>query len=344
MTNDEYTMTTLLKGELGFDGFCLTDYDAIPQAGGARGYDTTTVPAAVNAGVDMAMIAMDDGIDGYMNALINAVDVGRIDDAVRRILRVKVRMDLFANNFEKAFSNPTLRSQIWSAEHQELAREAVRKSLVLLKNDNAALPLSTTENVVLAGPFADMMGAQAGGWTVGWQGMATYNTSQVMGETLRQGFEQVGGSVTWSEDASAAAGAGKVVVVIGENPYAEGYGDHGSRASVYLSEQPNYEVLTTAIASGAQVVLVLISGRPLIIEESVLSSVDAIVAAWLPGSKGVGVADVLYGNFDFTGTLTHTWPASFDQIPVNVDKQPDEPGFDATEVTPLFPVGHGLTY
>ncbi len=344
MTTDSYSLTEVLKNELGFDGFCLSDYDAVPQASDSvfATYTNENVAAAVNAGLDMAMIAAPGAIDAYISAIQSGqIPESRIDDAVRRILRIKVRMGLFEN----PFSNPTLRAQIWSPEHQELAREAVRKSLVLLKNDNGALPLSKSESVTVAGPFADMMGAQAGGWTVGWQGEAFYNTDQVRGETILTGMQQVGSNVTFDSGAAGLQEGNKAVVVIGEYPYAEGNGDHGNNgSSVYLHDCPNYDVLTSALGSGAQIILVIISGRPMIIDSEVLGKVDAVVAAWLPGSRGIGVADVLYGDQNFSGKLPHTWPSSFEQIPINVDKQPDEPGVDADAVTPLFPYGHGLTY
>ena len=345
MTTDSYSLTDMLKGDLGFDGFCLSDYDAIPFAAEQIHaiYDDDNVAAAINAGMDMAMIAAPRGIDAFISAVQSGqIPESRIDDAVRRILKVKLRMNLFENSY----SNPDLRAEIWSTEHQDLAREAVQKSLVLLSNDNSVLPLSKDEAVTVVGPFADMMGAQAGGWTVGWQGVASYDTDDVRGETILTGMQAVGSNVTF-DSAAENIGAGKVVAVIGEKPYAEGHGDHGNTrtgASVYLRDCPDYDVLTKAMASDAQIVLVIISGRPMIIDEDVLSRVDAIVAAWLPGSRGIGVADALYGDVNFTGKLPHTWPATFDQIPINVNTQPDEPGLDADESTPLFQYGFGLAY
>jgi beta-glucosidase len=350
MTVDTYSITDMLKGELGFDGFCLSDYDAIPHSFDLTlaTYTEDAVVAAVSAGIDMAMIAANQGMDEYIEAIRTGLEEGRlyeqwINDSVSRILRVKVRMGLFEN----PYSNPDLMEQIWSEEHQELAREAVRKSLVLLKNNNDTLPLSKSETVAVLGPFADMMGAQAGGWTIGWQGEVTYDTTEVMGETIRTGMQEVGGDkVVWDQNGETLADADKVVVVLAETPYAEGEGDHDeNRHSIYLKDLLNYDLLTKAVESGKPVILVLMSGRPMIIEPSVLDSLDAFVEAWLPGSRGIGVADVLYGgDYNFTGKLPHTWPADFDQIPVNVNKQDDEPGFDAEEVEPLFPYGFGLTY
>lgn len=347
MTTDHYSLTEILKDELGFKGFALSDYDAIPQSAGlaTATYEKEGVAAAVNAGLDMAMIAADPGAGDFIDAIYEGVNDGtieesRIDDAVRRILRIKIKMGLF----EYPWSNPDLMETIWSEEHQELAREAVQKSQVLLKNENDALPIDRDEDVVVAGPDADRMGGQAGGWTVGWQGSANYTTDQVMGETILTGMEEVGGNVTYDQYGDDLSGAEKVVVVLGERPYAEGYGDHGTgSSSVILEEQLDYYVLESAMASDAQIVLVLISGRPLIISDEVLNRVDAIVAAWLPGSRGIGIADNLYGDAEFTGKLPHTWPASFDQIPINVGKFDDEPGVDADDVEPLYPLGYGLS-
>jgi beta-glucosidase len=350
ITVDGYTLRGILKEELGFKGFCLSDYDAIPQAFGLSlaTYNEEDVSAAISAGIDMAMISPAPGIDGFIEAIKSGLTNGTIyqewvDDSVRRILRVKVKMGLFDN----PYSNAELRAQIGSNAHRELAREAARKSLVLLKNVNSALPLHAEETVAVVGSAADMMGKQAGGWTVGWQGDAGYTTAQVMGETIRAGLEVVGGqNVMWDRMGENLAGADKVVVVLGESPYAEGWGDHGNNGnSVYIEDLDDYELLTAAIASGKSVIFVLISGRPMIISPVVLEGIDAFVAAWLPGSRGIGVADVLYGGaHNFTGMLPHTWPAAFDQIPVNVDKQADEPGYDAKEVLPLYPYGHGLSY
>jgi beta-glucosidase len=264
-------------------------------------------------------------------------------------------MDLFSNGFKKAFHNDSYLSQVWSADHQALAREAVQKSLVVLKNEGS-LPLSKSEQVSVAGPWANNMGAQAGGWTVDWQGSANHGAGRIMGETILAGMQQVGGNGNITYNESSISGSGdKVVVVIGEYPYAEGLGDHGvimsmadpptgPTASVNLADQPNYNVLTSALSSGKKVILVILSGRPMIMDSSVVNGCDAIVAAWLPGSRGIGVADVLYGDVSPTGTLTHSWPNAFSQIPINVDKQGDEPGADASSTQPLYPYGHGETY
>ena len=354
MTTDKWSLTDLLVDELGFKGFRISDYDAVANAVGEPGeYTPEKVAAAVSAGIDIAMIAgwTGVGIADYTAGLSAFAedDEARIDEAVRRILRIKVMMGLFEN----PYSNEELRAEIASEEHMDLAREAVQKSLVLLKNDNEVLPLSKDENISVVGTWADSMGAQAGGWTVSWQGAMSYTNELIAGETILEGLKEVGGAENISYDASTAGESGdKVVVVIGELPYAESAGDHHSTdswastppASVLLSEQQEYSVLTDALESEKPVILVLLSGRPLIIEQDVLDRLDAVVAAWLPGSRGIGVADVLYGDVAPTGKLTHTWPASYEQIPINVGKQDDEPGLDAEDAEPLFPYGFGLTY
>ncbi len=355
MSTDDYSLNGLLKNELGFKGFCISDYDAIPRTQGTAPdgsqlpYSQDVVSVSVNAGMDMAMVAMDGGVGDWLSFLRSgAIPETRIDDAVRRILRIKVLMGLFADSFAKAFSSATLRSQIWSQEHQQLAREAVQKSLVLLKNDGT-LPLDKAQAIKVVGPYADSMGAQAGGWTVSWQGSDQYGNGEVVGETILAGLRALGSNVEYT---STIAAGDVVVAVVGERPSAEEYGDDGHQArdtatwaSVRLHKQPGYTELQEALAAGARVILVIMSGRPLIIEDpTVVENCSAIVEAWLPGSRGIGVADVLFGDVDFTGKLPHTWPRTFEQIPVNVSKQGDEPGYDAATTDVLYPYGYGLSY
>ena len=355
MSIDEFALTDLLKNELGFKGFCLSDYDAVARTQGSSAsgaplpYIQSVVSASVNAGMDMAMVAMEGGVGDWLSFLRSAqIPQARIDDAVRRILRIKVLMGLFDDDFAKAYSNATLRSQIWSQEHQDLAREAVQKSLVLLKNDGV-LPLDKAQPIKVVGPYADSMGAQAGGWTVSWQGSDQYGTSEVKGETILTGLQTVGNSV---EYASSVASGDTVVAVVGERPSAEEFGDDGHQArdsntwaSVRLHKQTGYTELQNALTAGAKVILVIMSGRPLVIEDpSVVEQCSAIVEAWLPGSRGIGVADVLFGDVDFSGKLPHTWPRTFEQIPVNVNQQSDEPGYDAASTDVLYPYGYGLSY
>jgi beta-glucosidase len=346
-TLDSVAINRMLKRELNWDGFVLTDYDAIPQAFGVTDYTPQNVCTAVMAGVDMAMIP---GAVSKCQNFISAIQTGlssnlltqaRLDDAVRRILRIKLRLNLW----DHPKSQSAMMSRIGSADHRAVAREAVRKSLVLLKNDAVngakALPLKTTDKVVVVGPWANKMGAQCGGWTIGWQGDVNYTVTSVGGgQTILQGLQQAGGSnVTSDEQGNNLTAADKIVVVVGENPYAEGNGDNNNPT---LAGCPNAALIDKCYNTGKPVIVVMISGRPLLIADK-LSKCSAFVAAWLPGTEGGGVADVLYGNYSFTGKLTHTWPASLGQIPINTGTvYSDDP--KGSGGTPQFEYGYGLAY
>ncbi|MBN1758556.1 MAG: glycoside hydrolase family 3 C-terminal domain-containing protein, partial [Chitinispirillaceae bacterium] len=370
-TNDHYSLTDLLKNELHFNGFCLSDWDAIPRTVDSEVYTAENVTPCINAGIDMAMIATvysaqtpydkQEKIRNYVASFKQSAETGtipsvRLNDAVKRILRTKFRLNLFAD----ASSNATLLAEFGSAEHRTVARECVRKSLVLLKNESSALPLLATDNVAVVGPWANNLGAQCGGWTITWQG--GIDPAGIAGTTILKGLQDAGGSnVTFDETGDNLAAADKIVLVIGEMPYAEGQGDHGhvnmtggyadcpqcdlyqnQQMSVNLADCPNAGLIDKCANSGKPVIIVLISGRPMIINGALEKS-SAFVCAWLPGSEGAGVADVLYNSANFTGKLTHTWPASFEQIPVNTgaafaDEKQGSGG------TPLFEYGYGLTY
>jgi beta-glucosidase len=323
-------LTDILKGELGFEGFLISDYNAIDQLPGDYRSD---IKQSINAGMDMVMVpekyrefftTLKDLVQG------NEVPMARIDDAVRRILRVKFAMGLMKPG-AKVLTDRSLMESFGSAAHRAVARQAVRESLVLLKNQNDRLPLSRSlARIHVAGRNANDIGSQCGGWTITWQGKSGPVTT---GTTILMAMRHLAGEktqVTYSEDGSGAAGADVGVVVVGETPYAEGFGD---RTDLALSAD-DVKAIKAVKASGIPVVVVVVSGRPLIITEA-LEAADAVVAAWLPGTEGTGVADVLYGDFPFTGTLSFTWPRSMDQLPINVgDKTYD----------PLFPYGFGLRY
>jgi beta-glucosidase len=251
-----------------------------------------------------------------------------VDDAVRRILRVKFQLGLF----DQPEPSPKLET-IGSAEHRAVARECVRQSLVLLKNDNSALPLSKTiKRLHVAGKAANDVGMQCGGWTIDWQGRTGAVTTG--GTTILEAIRQTVGKdtrVTFSSDPKEAAGADAVLVVVGETPYAEMKGD---RADLSLSAA-DAALIRDMRKTGTRVVTLLISGRPLILGPSLEAS-DALVAAWLPGTEGKGVADVLFGEFAPTGKLPCPWPASMDQVgPLSQGKG---------DVKPLFAYGFGLSY
>jgi len=258
------------------------------------------------------------------------VPMSRIDDAVTRILRVKYALGLFDAG-RTQLADRRLHQSFGSPEHREVARRAVRESLVLLKNDRRALPLSkTARRIHVAGKNADDVGNQCGGWTITWQGKSGEPTK---GTTILAGLRSVAGrgtEVTYSKDGTGAAGADVGVVFVGETPYAEMLGD---REDLSLARE-DLDAIANVRKAGIPVVVVLVSGRPLILGDA-LGTADAVVAAWLPGSEGAGVADVLFGDYKPTGKLSFSWPRSTAQIPVNVG--------DAT-YDPLFPFGFGLTY
>ncbi|MBN1309325.1 MAG: glycoside hydrolase family 3 C-terminal domain-containing protein [Chitinispirillaceae bacterium] len=341
-TIDPLTLTAILKTELGFDGFCVSDWDAVLDACGS--YGEACVAQAVNAGLDMAMIVGDTNCIHFINSVVagvnnNAIPISRVDDAVKRILRIKFRLGLFNH----PLSDADLRARIGSAENRAVARECVRKSLVLLKNDDNVLPLQKNENIAVVGPYANNLGAQCGGWTISWQGSTSPSGYRgIAGQTILDGIKSLGENVTFDENGADLANADKIVVVVGEKPYAEGAGDVTVPDLSSNSFCPNNGLIQTCFNSGKPVVLVLLSGRPMVIDTE-LPWCKAIVAAWLPGTEGGGVADLLFGDYDFTGSLTHTWPATADQIPVNTGPVYDDEQHGSNG-TPLFPYGFGLKY
>jgi beta-glucosidase len=326
-----YLLTEVLKGELGFAGFLVSDWQAVDHVH-ADYY--SAVVTSINAGVDMVMVPYD-GLR-FITNLTQAVENGdlplaRIDDAVRRILTIKFELGLF----EQPFGDESLLPLVGSEPHRAVAREAVRKSLVLLKNDGGTLPLSTDIPLILvAGQAADDVGLQCGGWTIAWQGGSGDITP---GTTLLAGIRAAvsenttvrydpAGKFDAAEGLGAEAVAGVGIVVLSEEPYAEGEGDRGD---LHLLDA-DVALLKRVRSRSKKLVVILISGRPMIVTEQ-LSLVDALVAAWLPGTEGDGVAQVLFGAYPFTGTLPHAWPRSMDQVP---RKEGDDP---------LFPFGYGLS-
>ena len=268
--------------------------------------------------------------------------MSRIDDAVSRILAKKFELGLF----EHPFTPRRNLRKVGSREHRAVARRAVAKSQVLLKNKQRVLPLSKRSDVYVAGSNADNIGNQAGGWTITWQGNSTH---QIPGDTILEGIEDAArGDVTYSKDASAPIGRRDVgVVVVGETPYAEGFGDVGGPrwgfdpgengvlrpAQTMQISDADKAAIDKVCAAAKACVVVIVSGRPLIIDPAQLSKIDGLVAAWLPGSEGTGVADTLFGKRPYTGKLPMTWPRTLEQEPINVG--------DA-DYDPLYPFGFGL--
>ncbi|MGJ5813542.1 glycoside hydrolase family 3 protein [Paludibaculum fermentans] len=323
-------MTDILKGELGFQGFIISDYNAIDQI--TPDYKKA-IEISINAGMDMVMVT--ERYREYVKDLKELVNEGRvpmsrIDDAVTRILRVKFAMGLMDKN-RSQLADRNLHKTFGSAEHRMVAREAVRQSLVLLKNDKKTLPLKkTVARIHIAGKNADDIGNQCGGWTIDWQGKSGNITTG--GTTIRAAIQSAvakGTQVTYSADGSGAQGATVGVVVIGEKPYAEMMGDRKTLAL----DDADLAAVKNMKAAGIPVVVVLVSGRPLIIND-VLAQADAFVAAWLPGTEGQGVTDVLFGDYKPTGKLSFAWPRSDEQLPLGT----------ATTADVLFKNGFGLKY
>ena len=314
MHGNKYLLTDVLKGELGFQGFLVSDWAAIDQISPDYRAD---VASSINAGLDMVMIPYGPGQQNNnyvefirdLKALVAAgtVPQSRIDDAVTRILRIKYQLGLF----EGDSTDPKLTAAIGSPEHRAVARECVRESLVLLKNEHQTLPLSKQlKHLVVVGEAADDLGMQCGGWTIDWQGRKGKVTPG--GTTLLtaiKGAVSAGTTVTYSVDGSEVSGADAVVVVVGEEPYAEMKGD---RQNLDLSEADT-ALIAKAKATGAPVVTVLYSGRPLVLGPALKES-DAFVAAWLPGTEGEGMTDVLFGDTPFKGTLARNWPKSDEEL------------------------------
>ncbi len=324
MHAQKYLLTDVLKTELGFTGFLVTDWNAISQI---HADAFTAIVTSINAGLDMVMVPFD--YKTFIELLTRAVENGvvamsRIDDAVRRILRVKLETCLFTH----PFGDESLLKRVGSPEHRAIAREAVRRSLVLLKNEQV-FPLPKQMSSIFVAGTADDLGAQCGGWTIEWQGK---KGNHMPGTTLLQALQQASVPVHYSATGEFPAYAGLAdlgVVVLAEPPYAEGVGD---RENLCLTAE---EIALVHRLRGRceKLLVILYSGRPLIINEA-LSMVDAFIAAWLPGSEGEGITDVLFGEYPFTGKLSFAWPRSMAQVPYSALQKSPEP--------PLFPIGFGL--
>jgi beta-glucosidase len=325
---NSYLINTVLKGELGFSGFVVSDWNGIDQIDGQPGFSAADVRSAVNAGIDMVMVPFE--WRNFISTLRSEVQAGRvpmsrIDDANRRILTKKFELGLF----ERPLTDRSFTSTVGSAAHRSLARQAVRESQVLLKNRFGVLPLpKTAPKYFVAGRMADNIGYQSGGWTISWQGGSGAVTP---GTTILSGIRSAvspGTTVTYSADGTGIDGTYKAAIaVVGETPYAEGAGDRPGSMSL---DATDLATLSRLRAAGVPVIVVLVSGRPLDIAAE-LGNWDALVAAWLPGTEGQGVADVLFGDHNPTGTLPMTWMQSASQQPIN--------GGDGKPA--LFPLGAG---
>ena len=350
-------VSEVLKNQLGFSGFVISDWDGVDYLADSY-FDA--IGLSVNAGVDMFMVS--EQWRDFIAHLLRHVREGtvsmkRIDDAVRRILTVKFNFGLFDK--PRPAERPGSNSNCFgSKEHRELAREAVRKSLVLLKNEDRLLPLSKQSHILVAGRNADNRGAQCGGFTVEWQG-TTGNDLIEGGTSIWEGISELALSAELSVDGSAADKARHdvAIVVIGENPYAEGMGDirdndavlveagsmikrkmnvltaYGTSLELAKLHPEDLNTLTAISKKGIPIICVLVSGRPLVVNAE-LSLSQAFVAAWLPGSEGKGVADVLLGDSDFKGRLSFSWPKHVGQ----------QQNIGDADYDPLFEFGFGLNY
>ncbi|MFT7841457.1 exo 1,3/1,4-beta-D-glucan glucohydrolase [Saccharothrix sp. BKS2] len=334
----ELALNDILKDKMGFDGLVVSDWNGIGQVAGCT---NASCPQAVNAGIDVVMVPND--WKAFIANTIAQVEGGqipmaRIDDAVTRILRVKLRSGVLDS--AKKPSERRHAGEADALEARKLAREAVRQSQVLLKNNNRVLPLKPRSKVLVVGKSADSMQNQTGGWTLTWQGTGNTNADFPTGQTVLGGLKEALGerNVVFSETGDVdPAGFDAVIAVIGETPYAEGVGDIGKRTLEAAKTYPqDLAVLDKVSGKGAPVVTVYVSGRPLHVNKE-LNRSDAFVAAWLPGTEGGGVADLLVRGRHtwpgYTGTLSFSWPRSACQTPLN----PGDEGYD-----PLFKPGYGL--
>jgi beta-glucosidase len=332
---DKAMLTDVLKTRMGFDGFVVSDWNGIAQVAGCS---NASCPQAINAGIDMVMVP--DDWKAFIANTIKQVESGeipmsRIDDAVTRILRVKLRAGL-----HKPSANRYAGKQE-ALQARALARQAVRESLVLLKNDSAALPLRHGKRILVVGKSADNLTNQTGGWSLSWQGNDNKNSDFPNGDTILAGIVEQAGAANVSYSANAAdvdvSKFDAVVAVIGETPYAEGAGDIGPSGTLRHSGRypEDLAVLEKVAGKGKPVITVLVAGRPLYVND-LLNLSDSFVMAWLPGTEGKGVADVLFNSHaGFSGTLSFSWPKSVCQTVLNEGDK---------DYAPLFATGYGLKY
>lgn len=339
---NRYLLTEVLKERMGFDGFVVGDWNGHGQVVGCT---NSSCAQAINAGVDLLMAPEDwrELINNTINQVKNGeISMERIDDAVERILRVKLRTRLFKRGLPSKRKHAGDEKIVGSYEHREIARQAVRESLVLLKNKNNILPLNPNSKVLVTGSGAHDIGRQSGGWTLTWQGTGNQNPDFPGATSIYDGIEQAvisaGGQAELSFNGEFAERPDIAVVVFGETPYAEGQGDIQNLLYSWSYPQ-DLELLKSLKEQGIPVVSIFLSGRPLWMNQE-LNQSDAFVAAWLPGSEGAGIADVILKkdggvHFDFKGKLSYSWPNDAASSDLNVGDK---------NYKPLFPYGYGLTY
>ncbi|MDA8547249.1 exo 1,3/1,4-beta-D-glucan glucohydrolase [Flavobacteriaceae bacterium] len=331
---DKELLTDVLKGKMGFNGFVVGDWNGHGQVPGCI---NTDCPQSLNAGLDMYM-APDSWKGLYESTLQHVKDgtisIERLDDAVRRILRVKLLSGIFQKGAPSTRANAGNENLLALPEHRDVARQAVRESLVLLKNNNQLLPIDPSKTILVVGDGASSISKASGGWTLSWQGTGHSNDKFPNGESILQGIEKIvddaGGKLIFSKDGDTSIKADVVIAVYGEDPYAEFQGDLENLA--FIPNGFDTKKLSTYKENGIPIVSVFLSGRPMWANTEINNS-DSFVAAWLPGSEGGGISDMLFKtdpSFDFTGRLSFTWPAS-----AVVSKNNNQA---------LFEIGYGLSY
>ena len=329
----KYLIDEVLKKEMKFKGFVVSDWAAIDEID--KDYKKSIIQA-VNAGIDMVMVPGQfiESANSYIDFIEllkesiqdGSIKMSRIDDAVSRILNIKYSMGLF----EKPLKKFNKVNDLGSDKNRAIARESVKKSVVLLKNNNILPIKKNTQNILVAGDHADNIGYQCGGWSIWWQGGSGKITK---GTSILDGIKSHTGkniNLNYSKSGDVDKNTDLIIVAIGEKPYAEMNGD---RESLDLSKN-DIELIDKLSKSGKPIVMVLISGRPMILEP-ILDKCDAILAAWLPGSEGAGISDILFGDYSPTAKLSFSWPKNMKQIPIN---------FGDTNYDPLYRFGHGLTF
>ncbi|WP_336958147.1 glycoside hydrolase family 3 protein [Sphingobium aquiterrae] len=343
MSGNKSLLTDVLKDRMGFDGFVIGDWNSHGQVKGCSNEDC---PQAINAGLDMFMYSGPGWKQLYANTLAEAksgvIPMARLDDAVRRILRVKLRAGTFDRGRPSSRAFAGKFDVIASPAHRAIARQAVRESLVLLKNQGV-LPLKPDAHILVAGSAADSIGQQAGGWSITWQGADLPNSAFPNAQSIWKGIEETvkagGGTATYAPDGTFTTRPDAAIVVFGEKPYAEFKGDIPN-LDYSPGDKSDLAMLRALKAAGIPVVAIFLSGRPLWVNAE-LNASDAFVAAFLPGSEGGGIADVLFAradgsvDHDFRGRLSFSWPRRPDQYVLNRR----DPGYD-----PLFAFGYGLSY
>ncbi|WGL18439.1 glycoside hydrolase family 3 N-terminal domain-containing protein [Microbulbifer bruguierae] len=342
MHGHKYLLTDVLKNRLGFDGFIVGDWAGHQFVNGCS---SVSCPQSINAGLDMFMAPDPSWKELYKNTLAEAksgvISAERLDDAVRRILRVKIRSGLFDAGAPSTRPYAADESLIGAPEHRAVARQAVRESLVMLKNNGNLLPLARDQRVLVAGDGADNIGKQAGGWSITWQGTGNQNSDFPGATSVYGGIAEVveaaGGSVELSVDGSFDQKPDVAIVVFGEDPYAEMQGDV---SNLDYKGDADLALMQRLRAQGIPVVSLFITGRALWVNPEINAS-DAFVTIWQPGTEGGGVADVIFRNadgevnHDFKGSLTFSWPN---------DAQPTPRNRGQNDALAQFPFGYGLNY